>query len=125
MYKNFILILVFLFFLHALNAQKIFYSEKLNDRVDWTRSYVIGKVKNNIIILKYGESFKKAELLIYDYNMHFKGTAPFDIANYGDLARVDFVNRGNVFDAIIQYYTSNHFYESQNSSLKRGISEVF
>jgi hypothetical protein len=39
------------------------------------RSYVIGKVKNNIIILKYGGSFKKPELLIYDYNMHFKGTA--------------------------------------------------
>jgi hypothetical protein len=35
---------------------------------------------------------------------------PFDIINSGVLARFDFVIRGNVFDAIIQYYTSNHFY---------------
>jgi hypothetical protein len=110
MYKNSILILIFLFSFQAISAQKIFYSEKLNDRVDYTRNYIIGKVRNNIIVLKYGESFKKAELLIYDYNMHFKGAVPFDIINSGVLARVDFVNGGNVFDAIIQYYTANNFY---------------
>ena len=79
MYKNSILIFIFLFSFQAINAQKIFYSEKLNDRFDFNRSNVIGKVKNNIIVLKYGESFKKAELLIYDYNMHFKGIVLNDL----------------------------------------------
>jgi len=110
MQRKIVIIIFCLFSFSFAKTQKIFYSEKEKNQYDWMGSYIIGKVKNNVVVLKYLLPGKRFEILIYDYNMHLKKTIKLDFFLPGNLYRVDFINRGNVFDAITQFYTSKKFY---------------
>ncbi|HEY2722604.1 MAG TPA: hypothetical protein VGI82_12805 [Chitinophagaceae bacterium] len=110
MHKNFILIFLVIFFHKTSISQKIFYSDKGKDEYQLSQNYIIGKVSDNIIIVDHRLPTKKFEILVYDYNMHLKKTISLNSYFPGYLARIDFANHGDSFDAIAQYYTSQIFY---------------
>ncbi len=99
-----------LFFFFSSQAQKIIFSEPEKAHYASNGNYIIGRVKDNILICKYAKTSKETEILVYDEMMKLKGRIPFNTFAAGDNFKLDFVNHGNYFDAVIQYYSKKVFY---------------
>src|SRR4051812_18850816 len=93
-----------------LHAQKIFYSPEEKTQYDLTGNLIIGKIKNNIIVVKYIEPGKKFMLLVYNSNMRLIKRVPIKFFSPGDRYSLDFVNRQDHFEMIEQSYTNKNYY---------------
>lgn len=98
------------FFFTFLHAQKVTFSEPEKTPYTATGNFIIGKIKNNILVCKYITPSKKFEILVYDYNMKLKARIPFNTFANGDLYKLDFISHDNYFDAVAQYYSKKIFY---------------
>lgn len=109
--RSFLPILILaLIFSATINAQQVFYSTPEKNPSDITDNYIIGKVKNNIVVWKHLATSGKSELLIYNYDMKLQNRVPLKFFKKGELYNIDFINRQSVFDIIVQYYIGETFY---------------